>query len=120
MKTLLIDAGNTRVKFGWVDTTTGEREPAALAIGHDSLAQLDAWLRNLAPEITRAIGTNVAASKRNRIHARSTPWQPPRRNGTSARPKLPACAIRTTTRPMCAESLLAMVGMEAPAQGTRS
>ncbi|MYN13976.1 type III pantothenate kinase [Pusillimonas sp. TS35] len=121
MKTLLIDAGNTRVKFGWVDTTTGEREPAALAIGHDSLAQLDAWLRNLAPEITRAIGTNVAGQQAaNRIHAALHALAAPAPQWISSQAE--TAGVRNTydhPAQLGADRWLAMVGMVAHAQGTR-
>jgi type III pantothenate kinase len=67
MTTLLIDAGNTRIKFGWIDTRTGEREPVALALGHAELEQIEPWLatrpNDAASGAIRAIGTNVAGNE---------------------------------------------------------
>lgn len=58
---ILIDAGNTRIKFGWIDPHGGLRETAPLALRHADLeAQLPAWLRQLPQPATRALGVNVA------------------------------------------------------------
>lgn len=57
---LLIDAGNTRIKFGWL--STGEREPAPLALHHDQLDQLAPWLHQQPVRPTSAIGVNVAGA----------------------------------------------------------
>ncbi|HEY9281053.1 MAG TPA: type III pantothenate kinase [Eoetvoesiella sp.] len=59
---LLIDAGNTRVKFGWLRKDTGERETAALALHHNTLDQLNNWLLQLHAIPTAAIGVNVAGA----------------------------------------------------------
>jgi len=56
---LLIDAGNTRIKFGWLQTSSRESEP--LALPHDKLeSQLPSWLLQLPAAPVRAIGVNVA------------------------------------------------------------
>lgn len=58
---LLIDAGNTRVKFGWMRRRHhGLREAGTLALGHAELARLPEWLatRPLAPD--EAVGVSVA------------------------------------------------------------
>ncbi|TEA77854.1 type III pantothenate kinase [Allopusillimonas ginsengisoli] len=61
MKTLLIDAGNSRIKCGWADAQTGVRDPDTLAIGHGELDQLAAWLHASANHAaSQAIGVNVA------------------------------------------------------------
>lgn len=57
---VLIDAGNTRVKFGWVEPDTGQREPVALALHHLNLDQLTDWLAQLPRPPTTALGVNVA------------------------------------------------------------
>jgi type III pantothenate kinase len=57
---LLIDAGNTRIKFGWL--SAGHREPAPLALPHNELDQLDHWLRQQGSSPTTAIGVNVAGA----------------------------------------------------------
>jgi type III pantothenate kinase len=57
---VLIDAGNTRVKFGWLKPDTGERETVALALHHASLDQLNGWLAQLPVRPAAAIGVNVA------------------------------------------------------------
>jgi len=58
--TLLIDAGNTRVKFGWVCQASGRRHPGALALGHDELDGLAAWLAALPRAPEAVLGVNVA------------------------------------------------------------
>ncbi len=56
---LLLDAGNSRVKLGWL-TPDGTREPAAAALPRDGLAQaLAAWLGALPAAPTSAHGVNV-------------------------------------------------------------
>ncbi len=57
---VLIDAGNTRVKAGWVDPDTGERETEPVALSHDSLDQLSHWLAKVSPAPSKAFGVNVA------------------------------------------------------------
>lgn len=60
---ILIDVGNTRVKFGWLDPATGQRETHALALGHaDIAASLPAWLAQQTAPATAAIGVNVASA----------------------------------------------------------
>lgn len=60
---ILIDAGNTRVKFGWIDPRSGQREIAPLALQHAELEdQLPAWLRQLPQTPTAALGINVAGA----------------------------------------------------------
>lgn len=58
--TLLIDAGNTRVKFGWADGQTSVRASDTLALGHAELDGLPAWLAALPCAPQNAIGVNVA------------------------------------------------------------
>ena len=62
--TLLIDAGNTRVKAGWV-TEDGLREPGALALAHSSLSHFSYWLERLPGEVKAALGVSVAAGTLN-------------------------------------------------------
>jgi len=57
---VLIDAGNTLVKFGWLDPDTGQREARVLALDHANLAALDDWLDRLAREPAAAVGVTVA------------------------------------------------------------
>lgn len=60
---ILIDAGNTRIKFGWVDPRNGQREAAPLALQHAELEdQFPAWLRQLPHTPTAAMGVNVAGA----------------------------------------------------------
>lgn len=59
---LLIDAGNTRVKFGWLDTSSGHREDSVLALTHNELDTLPSWLSQLALRPTDALGVNVASA----------------------------------------------------------
>ena len=62
---ILIDAGNTRIKFGWLKNNQ-EREPTALALPHDSLHELSAWLDALPSAPRFALGVNVAGPLRAR------------------------------------------------------
>lgn len=57
---VLIDAGNTRLKLGWIDPGTGRRESHPLAISHHDLHRLAGWLDQLSPEPRAALGVNVA------------------------------------------------------------
>src|SRR5690606_5249292 len=57
---LLIDAGNTRIKFGWL--RAGEREPSPLALHHDQLDRLNDWLCQHHAVPTTAVGVNVAGT----------------------------------------------------------
>lgn len=57
---VLIDAGNTRLKLGWIDPETAVRESRPLAIRHHDLHQIAAWLDHLAPAPRAALGVNVA------------------------------------------------------------
>lgn len=60
---LLVDAGNTFVKFGWIDLDDGgRREPAALALRHGALASLPLWLAALPQQPRLALGVNVAGT----------------------------------------------------------
>ncbi len=59
---LLIDAGNTRIKFGWVECQSGRRETAALTLDHARLDQLPLWLAQLSAPPTTALGVNVAGA----------------------------------------------------------
>lgn len=59
---LLIDAGNTRVKLGWLGPH-GRREPATAAFAHADLAgALPAWLAALPQAPEAALGVNVAGA----------------------------------------------------------
>ena len=62
---ILIDAGNTRVKTGWVDPETGEREIGPIALTHDNLDQLSHWLAKLRAPVSRAMGVSVAGNAVN-------------------------------------------------------
>ena len=57
---LLVDAGNSRVKFGWLQLDTGKREPRALALAHGELDGVAAWLASLPRQPAFAVGVNVA------------------------------------------------------------
>ncbi len=57
---LLIDAGNTRIKIGWLDPSTNRREKAAFALRHADMAELPLWMDQLADKPLKAIGVNVA------------------------------------------------------------
>ncbi|MBB5215484.1 type III pantothenate kinase [Parapusillimonas granuli] len=57
---VLIDAGNTRIKFGWTRRDTGERENQVLALEHNNIQQVAAWLAALPEPPRAAIGVNVA------------------------------------------------------------
>jgi type III pantothenate kinase len=59
---LLIDAGNTRIKFGWLETCSGRREGNVLALTHNELGTLPAWLAQLTSRPTAALGVNVAGA----------------------------------------------------------
>lgn len=59
--TLLIDIGNSRLKLGWLDRRTGQREPQPLALAHDaSTDAIATWLQALPRQPSAAIGVNVA------------------------------------------------------------
>jgi type III pantothenate kinase len=61
--TILIDAGNTRVKLSSVDAG-GTREAQVVALAHDSLeADLPGWLAARSERHAAAIGVNVAGSE---------------------------------------------------------
>lgn len=67
MSILLIDAGNSRVKFGLrldVDyaSAAAPRESWQAAFSHDDLQGMDDWLRGLAHRPAVALGTNVAGT----------------------------------------------------------
>jgi len=74
---ILIDAGNTRIKFGWIQPDTGHRESKALALPHAELEQVDAWLRQLPAAPSGAIGVNVAgAAMAGRLQAHMAKYIP--------------------------------------------
>ncbi|NYT64283.1 type III pantothenate kinase [Alcaligenaceae bacterium] len=59
---LLIDAGNTRIKIGWLNAN-GQRETSAFAVAHADLAgSLPGWLAQLASPPMAALGVNVAGT----------------------------------------------------------
>ncbi len=58
--TLLVDAGNTRVKFGLISRGETRRKSETLALAHADLEQLPQWLSNVQQKPARAIGVNVA------------------------------------------------------------
>lgn len=57
---LLLDAGNTRAKFGWLDPATGQREAHSHAMDYSQIDMLPAWLGTLESRPTRILGVNVA------------------------------------------------------------
>jgi len=57
---VLIDAGNTRIKLGWTQRGTGQREDQVLALEHNNIQQVAAWLAALPESPRAAIGVNVA------------------------------------------------------------
>lgn len=59
---LLIDAGNSRVKFGWLDTRARRRAADMLALGHAELDRLPSWLARLPQRPQHALGVNVASA----------------------------------------------------------
>lgn len=74
---ILIDAGNTRIKFGSIQPGSGHRETQALALPHAELEQVDAWLRQLPAVPTGAIGVNVAgAAMAGRLQAHMAKYIP--------------------------------------------
>jgi len=60
---LLVDVGNSRVKLGWLNRQSGARESEPLAVAHDQLQSVQAWLQGLAHPPVAAIGTNVAGGQ---------------------------------------------------------
>ena len=104
---VLVDAGNSRIKLGWLEPASGAREDAALALAYDAAAlrggdqtatleaaeaaldawlapQLDAWLRGLPAAPARALGVTVAAPAVGRVletalqrHGCALAWQRP-------------------------------------------
>ena len=61
--TLLVDAGNTRVKFGWVLHENGVRDATTLALGHNELDRLPAWLAQLPVKPGFGLGVSVAKAR---------------------------------------------------------
>jgi len=59
---LLIDAGNTRIKFGRLDRKKGRREPGSLALAHAELDRLTAWLGAWPGPVSSVLGVNVAGA----------------------------------------------------------
>lgn len=84
---LLIDAGNTRIKIGWLDIATGRREDVALALRHADVAELALRTKQLAFTPIAAIGVNVAgqdvardlAETLQRLHSLDIRWVHSRR-----------------------------------------
>ncbi len=61
MRQLLIDMGNSRIKCGWANTRTGQREPGTVAVSHTELDQLADWLPASSHDLSpQALGVNVA------------------------------------------------------------
>ena len=63
--TLLVDAGNTRVKFGLATLagSSATRSLHTLALAHAELEDLPAWLAGLACRPAAALGVNVAGAE---------------------------------------------------------
>ncbi|MER1966769.1 type III pantothenate kinase [Castellaniella sp. GW247-6E4] len=57
---LLIDAGNTRAKFGWFDLIDGARESRTEALDYDQIDGLGSRLEALGVRPRRVLATNVA------------------------------------------------------------
>jgi len=57
---LLIDAGNSRIKLGWLDRASGAREPEPLAFAHNQMQVVHEWRKTLPHPPVAAIGANVA------------------------------------------------------------
>lgn len=64
---LLVDAGNTRVKFGWLRSGHTRREPDTLALGHAELRHLPEWLAGLPLAPDAALGVSVAGDAVNTL-----------------------------------------------------
>ncbi len=60
---LLIDAGNTRIKLGWVRPETGEREAAPVALALDDGKGLAEFLGRLPAKPSKVLGVNVAGER---------------------------------------------------------
>src|SRR5690606_22560512 len=58
---LLIDAGNTRIKFGWLCERTGQRESETLALQPSELDRLASWLGAVPGRPLQAIGVSVTS-----------------------------------------------------------
>lgn len=58
---LLIDAGNTRIKLGWIQPRTTLREADNKAIAHTEIPLLAQWLDSLPVQVVGAKGVNVAS-----------------------------------------------------------
>jgi len=58
--TLLIDAGNTRIKFGLLPHLAGRRAAQTLALTHAELGRLPAWLASRRIRPVAALGVSVA------------------------------------------------------------
>ncbi len=59
---LLIDAGNTRIKLGWLDPQSGRREATVFVMPLSDLSQLPTWLEGLGHKPIAALGVNVAGA----------------------------------------------------------
>lgn len=60
----LIDIGNTRMKAGWFDPASGQREHQAVALEHQNIDQLIIWFNQENVKPVRAIGVNVAGASK--------------------------------------------------------
>ncbi|HLR78134.1 MAG TPA: type III pantothenate kinase [Burkholderiaceae bacterium] len=60
--TVLIDIGNTRLKIGWLDTVTGQRESAAMALDPQRADALIPWFAQENVYPVHAVGVNVAGA----------------------------------------------------------
>lgn len=114
---ILIDAGNTRVKFGWLRPETGERESLPLALAHNDLDQLSLWIGRLDAPPVAAFGVHVAAASiAHSIEDLLAPYCPVRWISSQSQ----ACGVRnayTTASQLGADRWVAMVGMARYAQG---
>ncbi|MDN5843054.1 MAG: type III pantothenate kinase [Alcaligenaceae bacterium] len=64
---LLVDAGNTRAKFGWLDPASGEREAQTHALDYAHIDTLSGWLAELEGRPTRVLGVSVTGSTASRM-----------------------------------------------------
>ena len=63
---LLVDAGNTRAKFGWLDPDSGDREAQTHALDYTHIDTLGGWLAALGRRPTRVLGVSVTGSAASR------------------------------------------------------
>lgn len=62
--TALIDSGNTRMKVGWLNRDTGQRETTALAVEHQHVHDIATWFSQQDVRPQSAVGVNVAGHAR--------------------------------------------------------